>query len=590
MKVVGFDFGTTNSLVSIVQGRRVVSFLDEEERPIPSVVCYEGGRKILGREAKRRLVQAGLGVYGNIVRSPKKYLGRDGVTVEGIERSPVEMVADVVGHVLEEARTSGGLRGQNLEGVDGAVVTIPVDMEGLRRRALRDAFKRTGLRIVQFIHEPFAALYGFFRKRGLAAALRRYDGKLLLVFDWGGGTLDLTLCRVRNGTVVQIKNDGTDEVGGDVFDETVMNGLEREVRATRGLDEAVEIRQGAWARLLDRCERGKIDLSSRRTVEIHVPDFFLGGADEDFGHTLDRDAMEEIVGPLLEKGFKRIERILAAADYSSEQVALCLATGGMSNMPAVKRRLHELFGAERVEIPDGTATLVAEGAAGIAADGVGLVLAKNVELLLARGAYLPLVKAGTVMPKEGDVQQENFDLYCTDPRDGTAKFQICAPVSAGGTVRSSDPRVPLDMVTIRVDAQARAFGERLKLDVRIDDDLVLGVHARSLNAGDEDRCEVHELEFGLEFPRGGREGAFGDGLADGNGLKERRGVKGAITIRGNIADRMDDALVPGEFLYAYNRYYFSVQRDPPEEQVYEKTYYEPCAGCGRASNDPACRC
>ncbi len=590
MKIVGFDFGTTNSLISVVRGRRVVNFLDEEERPIPSVVCYEGGRKILGREAKQRLAQAGLGVYRNIVRSPKRYLGRDGVTVEGVERSPVEMVADLVGHVLEQARASGGVRARDLGRVDGAVVTIPVDMDGVRRRALRDAFKRAGLRIVQFIQEPFAALYGFFRREDLAAALGRYDGKLVLVFDWGGGTLDLTLCRVKNGAVVQIRNDGTDEVGGDVFDEMVMHRLERNVRAAKGLGDAVEVRQGARERLLDRCERGKIDLTSRPTVEIHVADFFVGAEDEDFDHTLDRDAMEKIVGPLLEKGFRRIESILAEADYSPEQVALCLATGGMSNMPAVRRRLHEWFGAGRVEIPDGTATLVAEGAARIASDGVGLTLAKSVELLLAREAYLPLVKAGTAMPKEGDVQEEVFHLYCTDPRDGTAKFQICAPVKTGGGVRKGDRRVPLEVVTVRVDERARAFGERLELGVRVDDDLILGAHARSLNARDEDRCEIHDLEFGLEFPEGGRKGDVGGTTADGDDEKGGAEARGAITVRGNVADRVDDRLVPGEFLYTYKRYYFSVQRDPPEEQVYEKTYYEACAGCGRSANDPACQC
>ena len=318
-------------------------------------------------------------------------------------------------------------------------------------------------------------------------------------------------------------------------------------------------------------------------------DFFVGVGDDDFDHTLRREAMEEIVRPLLEKGFRRIESVLAKADYSSEQVALCLATGGMSNMPAVRRRLHEWFGAGRVEIPDGTATLVAEGAARIAADGVGLVLAKNVELLLARAAYLPLVKAGTTMPREGDVQEEVFHLYCTDPRDGTAKFQICAPVRTGRGVRKGDRRVPLEVVTVRVDEKARAFGERLELGVRIDDDLILGAHARSLNARDEDRCEIHDLEFGLEFPKGGGEGKFDGTMEDGDD-QSGEVEAGAITVRGNVADRVDDGLVPGEFLYTYKRDYFSVERDPPEEQVYEKTYYEPCAGCGRAANDPACQC
>ena len=496
MNVVGFDFGTTNSLISIVRGGRTINFLDEQQRPIPSVVCYEGAKKVLGRPAKERLAQAGLGVQGNIVRSPKMYLGRESVFIEGVEKSPVEIVADVVRHVYDEARESG----RELRDVEGAVVTIPVDMEGYQRSALRDAFKAAGLRIVQFVHEPLAALYGLFRGQDFATMLRRYDNKLILVFDWGGGTLDLTLCRPVRDMVVQLMNDGTDEVGGDVFDEAILNRLVGNVRRSRGLGETVHAHQGAKARLLDRCERAKIDLSYRSNVAIYVGSFFDGVVEEEFDYSLSQSELENIVGPLLDKGFGRIERVLGDSGYSREQVALCLATGGMSNMPTVKRRLHEWFGPERVQIPDSAATLIAEGAAWIAEDQVGLQLAKNVELVLARNSYLPLVKSGTAMPKEGEVRSETFHLYCTDPRDGVAKFQMCAPRRAGSMVLPSEPRTHLENVTIKVDSKARAFRERLELDVRIDDNLILEAHARSLNVKDEDRRQIHNLEFGLRFP------------------------------------------------------------------------------------------
>ena len=194
MGVVGFDFGTTNSLISVVRGSRIVNFLGRRGTADSGRWCVtRGAQKSWVERRSSGLRRRDWACHGNIIRSPKKYLGRDGVTVEGVERSPVEIVADLVGHVLEQARASGGARARDLGRVDGAVVTIPVDMAGMGRRGLRDAFKRAGLRIVQFIQEPFAALYGFFRKGDLAAALGRYDGKLVLVFDWGGGTLDLTL-------------------------------------------------------------------------------------------------------------------------------------------------------------------------------------------------------------------------------------------------------------------------------------------------------------------------------------------------------------------------------------------------------------
>ena len=587
MSVVGFDFGTTNSLVSVVKGDRVIRFLDDEQRPIPSVVCYEGAHKIVGRDAKERLAGAGLGIQGNIVSSPKRFLGQESIHVGGVERSPVDIVADVVRHVMQEART--GARRRDLEGITGAVVTIPVDMVGHRRRALRDAFRLAGLSIVQFVHEPLAALYGHFRGADFQEMLRTYDRKLILVFDWGGGTLDLTLCRMTGGMAVQVMNDGSEDVGGDFFDEAVMNHVVQETLRTRGIAQDVNVHPGARARLRYKCEQAKIALSSRSNAKVYLASYFQGLADEDLDYSLSRKELEDTVKPLLDNGFKRIQRILETAGYSPEQVALCVATGGMSNMPAVACRLNEWFGPERVRIPDGTATLIAEGAAWIAHDKAGLQLAKNVELALARNSYLPLVKAGTAMPREGEVQSESFHLYCTDPRDGTAKFELCSPKRAGRSVLPNDERTHLENVTVRVDRKARAFRERLELDIRINDDLVLEAHARSLNAQDQDRKEIHNLEFGLAFPaeippppaeRPGKPAA----------AASEPGPAGGVRVRANVADRIDQALVPGELQYQYNPHYFHPPGRAPQEQEFERLYYVPCAICGRAANDPLCTC
>ena len=238
MAIIGFDFGTTNSLISVVSGNRTIDYLDGI-RPIPSVVCYEGARTIVGRAARERLTHAGLGIQRNIVRSPKMYLGRDSVHIDGVERSPVDIVADVIRHVYDVAKQ------QQLKETTGAVVTIPVDMDGARRKALRQAFLRADLRVAQFVHEPLAALYGLFRTRGLQEMAQEYDGKLLLVFDWGGGTLDLTLCRLTGGMMVQISNDGTDEVGGDQFDDTILNYVAKKVSETHRLGNDDHTQTGA---------------------------------------------------------------------------------------------------------------------------------------------------------------------------------------------------------------------------------------------------------------------------------------------------------------------------------------------------------
>lgn len=587
MSVVGFDFGTTNSLISYISGGRAINLLDEEGLPVPSVVCYEGAKTIVGRDAKERLGEAGLGVKGNAIRSPKVLLGRESVFVEGVERSPVDIVRDVVEYVATSAQKS---RGRDLGRVNSAVVTIPVDMEGYRRAALRDAFRSAGIGIVQFVHEPLAALYGFFRSHAeMSAMLRKYDRKLLLVFDWGGGTLDLTLCRLIDGMLVQVANDGTDEVGGDSFDEAIRNEIVKRAFNARGLDETIGIQPDGLTRLVHRCERAKIDLSSRERVALYVPSFFRGIADESLDYPLHRDEMEEIVSGLLNKGLGRIAKLLDMADVSPAQVAACLATGGMANMPAIRSRLHEWFGAERVHVSERSGTLIAEGAAWIAHDKARLHLAKNVELMLARNSYISLVRAGTSMPNEGEVSSESFHLYCVDPRDGFAKFQVCSPMRPGQKIMLNEPRNQLANLAVKVDSKARPFHERLELDIKLDDNLILHAKARSLNFQDMDEAAIHTLEFGLSFPDV-NQGWKGDSESENNSKRAAETRQGDLMVRANIADREDKALVPGELLYTYDSFYFDRRSDPPEYQALEVLYYQPCSICKRASNDPFCNC
>lgn len=593
-RAIGFDFGTTNSLVSIVDGSRCIPIL-EKGLPHPSVVCYQGTQVIVGRKAKERLANAGVGVMGNVVRSPKTLLGESKVFVEGVPRNPKDMVADIVKYVCSHASE------QQPGDYGHAVVTIPVDMNGARRRELRDAFRMAGVNIVQFIHEPLAALYGHLcsevdskgnhvRKPSFEDHLKKLNRELILVFDWGGGTLDLTLCQVVDGMVVQIMNDGCSNVGGDVLDNIIRNEIVMRCLAKRGIAEEVPQQVDAASRLLDRAERAKIELSTKDGFTVFVPDYFrIAQGDKDIEYKLTRDELEEIVTNKVDEGMQRIHGLLDKARISPSSIALCLATGGMVNMPLIKSRLREIFGPQRLNVSERGNTIISEGAAWIAYDKANLSLAKNVELLVAPSTYFPVIKAGAKMPREGEIQKaDTTSLYCTDPRDGKAKFQVAVPKKPGRKVQATDERTILDCLSIEVDDKAKPFFERLLLQVAVDENLILHVSARSLVKNDADKVEIHNLEFGLDLPVDSDE--IGKWNNIGGDTGQIKSPAGSVSLRPNISTSADDALIPGELLYQINRGYFDLRLDPPKHQILEKLYYTPCSGCGRPSNHPLCKC
>lgn len=586
--VLGFDFGTTNSLASAVVGDTVITFLDDEQ-PIPSVVSFEGGKVEVGRKARDKLTSAGLGVQGSTVRSPKTLLGRDELIIDGVRRDPVQMVEYVLDHVRRFVLQTKV--GRDLK-MDRVVATIPVNMEGRRRALLRQAFRQAGMSVVQFVHEPLAALYGHLRSsEGTEDLVKRYNGKLLLVFDWGGGTLDLTLCRVLDGLLVQVANDGTEEVGGDVFDEELRNEVERRSCAAQGLRDNVEVLPEARKRLLHECEKAKIQLSGRNTWNVYVDPYYQSEEQADLQVNLSRDDLQDIVGHLVRKGVARIERLLEREGYSTASVELCLATGGMVNMPLVKNRLDELFGPGRVQVSRKSASAIADGAAWVAHDQARLHLAKNVELTLARNSYLPLLPAGLEMPQEREQRSERFSLYCVDPSDGFGKFNLVSPHRPGPRVLPDDTRRPLCNMILKVDSKARPFRERLELDVSVDENLVLKIQAWSLNQKGRAENEVHDLEFALATPltkAGWIHSGQLDSEADTGGANE----PGDLMVRSNLAAREDNSLVPGEVMAQFNPSYFrnDFGYTVPQIQVEERLYYEPCSVCKRPANDPLCRC
>jgi hypothetical protein len=205
---------------------------------------------------------------------------------------------------------------------------------------------------------------------------------------------------------------------------------------------------------------------------------------------------------------------------------------------------------------------------------------------MARGYRLPILRAGTPMPTDGDVYSDRFHLYCTDPSDGSAKFSIVAPTELYEQPQASHPRTSIGMFTVDVDKAAPPLYERLELDVEVDDDLILTVSAQSSQRKGSARSTYHDLEFGIGLP--GSEGSI-----EIDDAPDRSVAAGGLTIRANVADTKDQALVPGDVLYQYKPGAFSKLPGPDyatPEQTEERLYYEPCSVCKKPWGDPSCKC
>jgi molecular chaperone DnaK (HSP70) len=543
---------------------------------------------VVGREARQALEEVGLGVHGNTVRSPKMYLGEEMISVGGVERSPVEVVADVIRHVRTESMLRPRREVRDLLGqLDRAVVTIPVSMNGPRRAALREAFANAGISVAQFVHEPLAALYGYLRGTADSdGAIRSLMRRNVLVVDWGGGTLDLTLCRIEPGRILQLRNGGTDAVGGDRFDQVIRDEVVARFSFEQGISDTDLPTLEARLRLLQDAERNKIALSEHASATFYRPSYFSESGTS-LQYKLKRQELEEITRPLVTAGMREVESLLDSVGIAPAQVSMCLVAGGMAAMPSIRSRLHALFGPERVNVPNTSATLVSQGAAWIAQDAQPLVLAKRIELEMARGSRLPLLRAGMSMPTDGQHLRERFHLYCTDPTDGVAKFSIVAPTDLSPQPQASDPRTELGMLAIAVDKTAPPLTERLELDVEIDDDLILSVSAASSRRRDQSGDSYFDLEFGIGLPGSTELGTIDPEETDA------AAPSGGLAVRANVADEQDQSLVPGDVLHRYKPKAFERlpgrERATPEQEK-EHLYYQPCSACKRPWGDPACKC
>ncbi|MBC8066933.1 MAG: molecular chaperone DnaK [Deltaproteobacteria bacterium] len=353
-KVIGIDLGTTNSVVCVMEGGEPKVIANEEGgRTTPSVVAIEqSGNVLVGQQARRQSITN----PENTVFSAKRFIGRrfDEVTEEakrvgftvgaasgggvqitlrGKAWSPEEVSARVLAKLKKAAEDHLG------EHVSKAVITVPAYFNDAQRQATKDAGRIAGLEVLRIVNEPTAAALAYAHERKDSGA----GEKLVAVFDLGGGTFDISLLEVAHDVVEVLSTGGDTHLGGDDFDQAIIDWLLAEFKATSGLDVAKD--RLVLQRLRDAAEKAKIELSLGSETEINLP--FLTADTTGPKHLqvkLSRAKFESLIESLVERTVAPCKRALADAGKKIGDIQEVLLVGGSTRVPLVQRKVEELFG------------------------------------------------------------------------------------------------------------------------------------------------------------------------------------------------------------------------------------------------------
>ena len=328
-KIIGIDLGTTNSCVSVMEnGEAKVIANPEGNRTTPSVVAFKNGEIIVGEAAKRQAV-----TNRDTVSSIKRYMGENHKeSVNGKDYTPQEISAMVLQNLKATAEAYLG------ETVTKAVVTVPAYFNDAQRQATKDAGKIAGLDVERIINEPTAA--------ALAFGLDKLDKEQkVLVFDLGGGTFDVSILDLADGTFEVLSTSGDNALGGDDFDKVVMDYLVEEFKKENGIDLSAD--GMALQRLKDAAEKAKKDLSGVMQTQISLP-FISAGASGPlhFELTLTRAKFDELTRSLVDRTVGPVRQALKDAKVSPSEIDQVLLVGGSTRIPAVQEVIKRELGKE----------------------------------------------------------------------------------------------------------------------------------------------------------------------------------------------------------------------------------------------------
>lgn len=387
--ILGIDLGTTNSAVAIMEDKKPIILENPEgKRTTPSVVAFKGDEIIVGDAAKRQMI-----TNPNTIVSIKRHMGEKDYTVDinGKKLTPEEISAKILSYIKDFAEKKTGRK------ISKAVITVPAYFNDAQRQATKNAGKIAGLEVERIINEPTAA--------ALAYGLEKTDkNQKILVFDLGGGTFDVSVLEMSDGTFEVLATSGDNNLGGDDWDNAIINWIIDETKREHGVDLSKD--KMAMQRLKDVAEKTKIELSGQLTAQIVLP-FIAMNANGPINieKELTRAKFQELTKPLLERCRKPVEDAIKESGLSKSDINEILLVGGSTRMPAVQELVQQLAGKSPNHSinPDEVVAMGAAIQGGVLSGEVDDILLIDVTPLTLSietmgGVATPLIKRNTTIP------------------------------------------------------------------------------------------------------------------------------------------------------------------------------------------------
>lgn len=491
-KIIGIDLGTTNSVVSVMEGGEVKVIANQEgARTTPSVVAFnDKGDVLVGEPAKRQAVTN----PENTIYSIKRFMGRRHneveseekivpyhvvggksdyvkVDVKGKEYTPPEISAHILTKLKDAAESYLGHR------VNKAVITVPAYFNDAQRQATKDAGQIAGLEVARIINEPTAA--------ALAYGLEKKKDEKIVVFDLGGGTFDVSVLEVETGSVEVLSTNGDTHLGGDDFDEELINYVADEFEKEQKID--LRKQPMALQRLREACEKAKKELSSLQSTEINLPFIFEA---KHLQMTISRSQFERLIDPLVERCRKPVELALKDAKLSPKDIDEVVLVGGSTRVPLVQELVKKLFNGKEPHKGVNPDEVVSIGAAI-----QGAIIAGDVKDVV----LLDVTPLSLGIETEGGVMTTLIERNTTIPVTKAETFSTAADNQTAVTVRvfqgerpmASDNRL-LDQFNLEGLPPAPRGIPQIEVAFDIDVNGILSVSAKDKSSGKQHKVTIQQ--------------------------------------------------------------------------------------------------